>query len=153
MGKIDHIWPKTDKKGNGDLAHELKCAQSQALTAEIRVEIAVKEAVEEALAAAPTGKPTPAARPQRLGSRRSDPAPEQKATSPPGEWLVAGGGTTRKEHIAAARMLGPGAVLESIARGDYDLVNEDEEKGQPRFPRCHPGHPRGSPGDDEGIYR
>ena len=47
----------------------------------------------------------------------------------PGEWLVAGGATSRKDHITAGRMLG--AALESIAKDDYGLLCEDEAAGQP----------------------
>ena len=53
----------------------------------------------------------------------------QKAPAPPGERLVAGGATTRKEHISAALILG--AVLEGIAKDDYGLVVEDEAAGKP----------------------
>ena len=106
------------KKASDDMAHELKKAQSRALTADIRIEFSVKEAVEKALATAP-----------KKGPRRSEPGPEQKPAAPPGEWLVAGGATSRKDHITAARMLG--AVLESIAKDDHDLMCEDEEAGKP----------------------
>ena len=42
-----------NERARGDLAHNLKCARSQALTAEVRVDVAVKEAVAKAPAAAP----------------------------------------------------------------------------------------------------
>ena len=65
----------------------------------------------------------------RRQNRRKAPDPEKRPAAPPGEWLVAGGATSRKDHIAAARMLG--AALEVIAREDYDLLCEDEAAGLP----------------------